>query len=989
MATKFIPITIQLNLGNAQAQLSKLGGQLSGFGSKLSGFGQSSSLFVTAPLTAFGGAAIKAATDLDSLKRGLTAVTGSSAETEQQLLRLKEVAKLPGLGFQEAVRGSINLQAAGLSAQLAERSLGAFGNALATVGRGKADLDGVILALGQIESKGKVSAEEINQLAERVPQIRKAIIGAFGTADTEVLQRAKITSRQFTEAIVRELEKLPKATGGAQNSFENLSDTAQQSLEKIGTPILRTVIPLIDRLIPKVEEAANSFAKLDTKTQDTLLALGGVALAAGPVLGVLGKLAGFLGGAAKAAGSLAGAIASIPAALRLLSGVTGTGILTLGAGGASIGTALLQQGDVTPTARRQRDEGDARAREAQLQASAGLRANVFGRLGNGGPRTFTDELQSFALEKQRQEAAAEVARKQAEADKLRQQVENAGKSKGAGKSKAETELERLTKQVKELNSELSILSRQTSDEFKLQLQVAGLTEGKSQIEDLLKLQREAGLKADIPQIDFNTGKFGIKKIFDFARIAEQSGRLQGDFGIQQVDFGGINDQRGLNLSIQEGILEQRGKVLDEQKKVADNLIESTADLKEQIAALKDPTEAGRVTRDLLRQNIGLDNPEAQARLQAAQELDQVREQIKAQDEYEKALEDSRRATERFASQLRNTFEDVLGSLLRGDVKGAGNLLKNFGANLGQQILGNALFGSGQTGAASSGGGGGFLSSILGGGQGGGGLLGGLLRTPGFNPAASSPGTGGGGILSILGGGGGGGGLGSGAVAASTGGAGTFGAGLGALFSNPITAVIAGAAIGSFFLYKFLKRGQFSKDVRKAIKSEYGVDVKSKDVLKQIEEIAKSRYGKDYKKRASEVVRLPEVRDIVAQYAEDTGQKGNAKLFNQADFSDQFSSPNFFKSVDPINNFSAPSAGSQGFVQTSSSSGPGGLNIVQAAQIGTNNRLAAAIEMFVDKFGPVNGGDLIAAHAGAVGEAFKEAFSNDPGISQQIGLSVNP
>ena len=69
MATKFIPITIQLNLGNAQAQLSKLGGQLSGFGSKLSGFGQSSSLFVTAPLTAFGGAAIKAATDLDSLKR--------------------------------------------------------------------------------------------------------------------------------------------------------------------------------------------------------------------------------------------------------------------------------------------------------------------------------------------------------------------------------------------------------------------------------------------------------------------------------------------------------------------------------------------------------------------------------------------------------------------------------------------------------------------------------------------------------------------------------------------------------------------------------------------------------------------------------------------------------------------------------------------------------------------------------------------------------
>src|SRR5215210_433175 len=95
---------------------------------------------------AFGILAIKAAGNMQSLRMGLDAVSGSSEESEKQLVRLREVAKLPGLGFQEAIQGSVNLQAAGLSANTAERALKSFGNALATVGKGKAELSGVILA---------------------------------------------------------------------------------------------------------------------------------------------------------------------------------------------------------------------------------------------------------------------------------------------------------------------------------------------------------------------------------------------------------------------------------------------------------------------------------------------------------------------------------------------------------------------------------------------------------------------------------------------------------------------------------------------------------------------------------------------------------------------------------------------------------------------------------------------------------------------------
>lgn len=204
---------------------------------------------------AFGYKAIGAAADLQSLRMGLDAVTGSSDESARQLIRLKEVAKLPGLGFNEAVQGAINLQAAGLSANTSERALKSFGNALATVGKGKAELSGVILALTQIASKGKVSAEEINQLNERIPQIRVAMKAAFGTADTEQLSKMGIDSETFINGIIKEFEKLPPVMGGYNIAVENLQDTWNAFLAGEGAKVLEwatTFVKSIDHIVANV-----------------------------------------------------------------------------------------------------------------------------------------------------------------------------------------------------------------------------------------------------------------------------------------------------------------------------------------------------------------------------------------------------------------------------------------------------------------------------------------------------------------------------------------------------------------------------------------------------------------------------------------------------------------------------------------------------------------------------------------------------------------
>jgi len=181
---------------------------------------------------------IEAAKAYDAQVRGLAAYAKNAQELQAQLARLQEIAKLPGLGLTEVRAGVLNLEAAGLNAQTAERALMAFGNALALVGKGKSELDGVILALGQIASKGSISAEEINQIAERVPQIRQVLVSAFGTASTEAIQKMGLSADVAIGKIIAGLEQLPKATTSALTTFENLQDALEQAFLPIGRGIL-------------------------------------------------------------------------------------------------------------------------------------------------------------------------------------------------------------------------------------------------------------------------------------------------------------------------------------------------------------------------------------------------------------------------------------------------------------------------------------------------------------------------------------------------------------------------------------------------------------------------------------------------------------------------------------------------------------------------------------------------------------------------------
>lgn len=200
----------------------------------------------------------------DSNIRALALYSENITDLKGQLERLREIAKSPGIGLEEAQKGSVRLQAAGLSARTAERSLRAFANAIASAGGSKDDLDETIRQLSQIAAAGKLSGDELNVIAERAPQIRGLIKQAFGSTDSKEINKLGLSVEDLVGKIVSAAETLPQATASFQTQLDNFSDSFNQALEPIGRGALLALTsagPAIERTLALLSMRFMQFAE--------------------------------------------------------------------------------------------------------------------------------------------------------------------------------------------------------------------------------------------------------------------------------------------------------------------------------------------------------------------------------------------------------------------------------------------------------------------------------------------------------------------------------------------------------------------------------------------------------------------------------------------------------------------------------------------------------------------------------------------------------
>jgi len=270
---------LEKSLNAAQSKLEK-------FGKAAEQLGATFSKALTLPIVGLGVASVKAFGDIQALKNGLTAVTGSADEAATQFVRLQKIAKLPGLGLQEAVKGSINLQTIGFSAEKAESSMAAFGNAVATVGKGRVEFERAIYGLQQLANTDFPLGEDLNIIKDAIPQVTPLLKEAFGTARSDDLKTLGITSQQVVDTIISGLNKLPPVTGGINGAFENLGDGVKTNLAEIGESINTAfdISGIIDAFIGKLSSLVQAFRSLSPATQKVIITIAGILAALGPVI---------------------------------------------------------------------------------------------------------------------------------------------------------------------------------------------------------------------------------------------------------------------------------------------------------------------------------------------------------------------------------------------------------------------------------------------------------------------------------------------------------------------------------------------------------------------------------------------------------------------------------------------------------------------------------------------------------------------------------
>jgi tape measure domain-containing protein len=170
---------------------------------------------------------------IDSQRVGFTTLLGSQKRAVKYMRQIRQIAlKSPVLDPQTTGDAARTFIAYGINAKSALKYVKALGDMSAATGRSIQDtMPRGAMAIGQIASKGKLSMEELNQLAESVGLSQKRIRRELGMTRAEFAQTFtpgnQISASKALPAILKAMEK---QSGGAAN---RLSKTTAGRLDQL------------------------------------------------------------------------------------------------------------------------------------------------------------------------------------------------------------------------------------------------------------------------------------------------------------------------------------------------------------------------------------------------------------------------------------------------------------------------------------------------------------------------------------------------------------------------------------------------------------------------------------------------------------------------------------------------------------------------------------------------------------------------------------
>lgn len=213
-------------------------------------------------IISFGASSVRAAGQIEGLKRGLEAIEGENAT--QRLRDFNEIAKLPGLNTPQIIRYSNSLRAAGATTSEVDQIIISFGQSIVGLGGSAADTSRAMLQLTQAFGENKISQENFSTIKELIPsfnRLAKEVYDTDGSMDA-LNQRFKASGQTLGQFLLPILARLRQEIPAAP------VDSYARSVDALGEEFQQFKIAIGTELLPVVSATARGLAGLfDTMTK--------------------------------------------------------------------------------------------------------------------------------------------------------------------------------------------------------------------------------------------------------------------------------------------------------------------------------------------------------------------------------------------------------------------------------------------------------------------------------------------------------------------------------------------------------------------------------------------------------------------------------------------------------------------------------------------------------------------------------------------------
>ena len=299
MGLATINIRFATDLKGFSTQMQNVERRMKKVSRQMKSLGKGMSTYVTAPIVGIGAAALKSYANLETMQTAFESMLGSSSAAKkmtEDLLKFSASTPFQIAGIGKAAK---QLLAAGVAADDITGRLKVIGDVAAGANIPIQEMT-KIFTKGM--AKGKLQAEELNQMAERGIPILDELAKMYDVTKGEIYQMASkgkigfeamdIALKNMTSGTGIFADQMKKQSNTIAGIFSTLKDNLIIAFGAIGEDLSKTfnLKEGMKKLIGFIQDMTKKFKALSPEVKKTVIAIAGIAATIGPLLTIAGTI---------------------------------------------------------------------------------------------------------------------------------------------------------------------------------------------------------------------------------------------------------------------------------------------------------------------------------------------------------------------------------------------------------------------------------------------------------------------------------------------------------------------------------------------------------------------------------------------------------------------------------------------------------------------------------------------------------------------------